>query len=137
MGKGLLKNIFSNGASNLVSSVGDAIDKNVTSDEERLQLKNEFTKIIQDHEYLLDAELTKRHQADMTSDSKLSKLIRPMTLIYMTTFLTTLVITDSIEGIDFTIASHWVTLLGVLLTTVFSFYFGGREIQKWLINKNK
>ena len=71
----------------------------------------------------------------MVSDNKLSKLIRPATLIYMTGFLTTLIVTDSVSKIGFDIAPHWVTLLGVLLTTVFSFYFGGREVQKWLINK--
>jgi len=164
MGKGILKNIFSSGASNLVDSVGNAIDKNVTSKEEKLKLKNEFTKIIQDHEYQLNTELTKRHQSDMTSHNKLSKLIRPMTLIYLLSLLTGLIVADSVtpamttitpeitEIVDnvtcvtpaitttidkFAIDPAWVTLLTALLVTAFSFYFGGREIQKWLINKNK
>jgi len=42
MGKGILKSIFSAGASKLVSSIGDAIDKNITSKEERLQLRKEI-----------------------------------------------------------------------------------------------
>ena len=46
MGKGILKNIFSAGASNLVEAVGNAIDKNVTSKEEKLQLKNQLTDLL-------------------------------------------------------------------------------------------
>ncbi len=36
--------IFSSGASSLISAVGDAIDKNTTSDEERKELDNEIGK---------------------------------------------------------------------------------------------
>ncbi len=36
--------IFSSGATSLVTAVGDAIDKNVTSDEERKELDNEIGK---------------------------------------------------------------------------------------------
>lgn len=37
-------NLFSAGASSLVSAVGDAIDKNFTTDEERKELDNEMAK---------------------------------------------------------------------------------------------
>ena len=37
------------GAGALVTSIGDAIDKNVTSDEERLKLKNELAKLETDY----------------------------------------------------------------------------------------
>ena len=40
----ILTDLFSSGASSLVTAVGDAIDKNVTSDEERKQLDNELAK---------------------------------------------------------------------------------------------
>lgn len=36
--------LFSSGATSLITAVGDAIDKNVTSDEERKQLDNELAK---------------------------------------------------------------------------------------------
>ena len=39
-----LTSLFSSGASSLVTSVGDAIDKVVTSDEERKELDNEISK---------------------------------------------------------------------------------------------
>ncbi len=38
-------NIFSSGVSGVIDSVGTAIDKLVTSDEEKMQLKNELIKI--------------------------------------------------------------------------------------------
>jgi ABC-type siderophore export system fused ATPase/permease subunit len=41
---GFFSDIFSSGASSLVTAVGDAIDKNVTSDEERKELDNEISK---------------------------------------------------------------------------------------------
>lgn len=37
-------NLFSSGASNLVDSIGEAIDKNFTTDDERLERRNELDK---------------------------------------------------------------------------------------------
>ncbi len=42
--------IFSSGASSLVTAVGDAIDKNLTSDEERKELDNEIGKATMQYE---------------------------------------------------------------------------------------
>lgn len=47
--------LFSEGASNLVEAVGEAIDKNVTSDEERKELDNEKQKAA----FLHDVEMSK------------------------------------------------------------------------------
>jgi len=131
---GILSKIFSKGASDLVDSVGKVIDNVVTTKEEKEVLKNKFTELLQDHEAKMTDALTERHRIDMVSDNKLSKLIRPMTLIYMTTFLTGIVIADSCcDG--FVVEDAWIKLLTTLLVVVFSFYFGGRELQKWLINR--
>jgi hypothetical protein len=46
----ILSTIFSDGASKIVDSVGNAIDNLVTSDEEREKLKNELYKIQADRE---------------------------------------------------------------------------------------
>lgn len=45
---------------NIVTAVGDAIDKNVTSDEERLKAKAELEKIVSDHALNLEKEVTTR-----------------------------------------------------------------------------
>ncbi|BBI99893.1 hypothetical protein FGKAn22_15860 [Ferrigenium kumadai] len=45
-----LTNLFSSGASSLVTAVGDAIDKVITSDEERKELDNELARATMQHE---------------------------------------------------------------------------------------
>lgn len=72
-------------------------------------------------------ELTKRQQADMTSDSWLSKNIRPMTLIFilMAYFLFAMM---SAYGQDAN--EKYVELLGQWGMLIMSFYFGGRTMEK-------
>lgn len=71
--------------------------------------------------------LTKRAEADMKSDSWLSKNIRPMTLIYILTAYLALAVMDAL-GLD--ISDNFVSLLGQWGMLVMSFYFGGRTLEK-------
>lgn len=73
------------------------------------------------------ANLSKRHEYDMASDSWLSKNIRPMTLIaiFAGYFFFGLM---SAFGKDANEA--YVTLLGQWGMLVMSFYFGGRTLEK-------
>jgi hypothetical protein len=79
-------------------------------------------------------ELTKRHTADMASDSWLSKNIRPMTLIYILTAYLALALFDAF-GLD--ISDSFVSLLGQWGMLVMSFYFGGRTLEKVMDMKGK
>jgi hypothetical protein len=79
-------------------------------------------------------ELTKRMQADMGSDSWLSKNIRPMTLIYILTAYLALALFDAF-GLD--ISDSFVSLLGQWGMLVMSFYFGGRTLEKVMDMKGK
>jgi Holin of 3TMs, for gene-transfer release len=79
-------------------------------------------------------ELTKRMQADMGSDSWLSKNIRPMTLIYILTAYLALALFDAF-GLD--ISDSFVSLLGQWGMLVMSFYFGGRTLEKVMDMKAK
>ncbi len=81
--------IFSTGASDLVESLGDAIDKNVTSDEERLILRKDLEKIgtsfkakTAELEASYQEELTKRWQSDNQA-SALARNVRPLSLVYL------------------------------------------------------
>jgi hypothetical protein len=76
-------------------------------------------------------ELTKRLQADMSSDSWLSKNIRPLTLvaIFLGYFLFAMM---SAYGLDAN--ESYVTLLGQWGMLVMSFYFGGRTLEKNHVN---
>jgi hypothetical protein len=78
--------------------------------------------------------LTKRVEADMKSDSWLSKNIRPMTLIYILTAYLALAVMDAM-GLD--ISDNFVSLLGQWGMLVMSFYFGGRTLEKVMDMKAK
>ena len=74
-------------------------------------------------------EVTKRWDSDMSSDSWLSKNIRPLSLAFLTLSLFIYVILDS--SLDsFKIAEQWISLLGNLLMLVYGGYFGARTLEK-------
>jgi hypothetical protein len=77
--------------------------------------------------------LTQRQQADMASDSWLSKNIRPLTLVYILVAYLMLAILDA-SVLD--IADAFVELLGQWGMLVMSFYFGGRTLEKIMDIKN-
>jgi len=72
--------ILGNLLGSLFSKADVIIDEVITSKEEKLILKNEFQKLINEQEAIIEQEVTKRWEADMNSDSWLSKSIRPLVL---------------------------------------------------------
>jgi hypothetical protein len=79
-------------------------------------------------------ELTKRLQADMTSDSWLSKNIRPMTLIAI---LAGYFIFAGLSAAKIDVTGEYVQLLGQWGMLIMSFYFGGRTLEKIMDMKAK
>ena len=79
-------------------------------------------------------ELTKRAQADMTSDSWLSKNIRPMTLIFI---LGGYFVFAMMSAFGNNANEKYVELLGQWGMLVMSFYFGGRTLEKIMDMKSK
>ena len=79
-------------------------------------------------------ELTKRQQADMMSDSWLSKNIRPMTLIFI---LITYTVFGMMSAWDIEVNNNYVELLGTWGMVIMSFYFGGRTLEKVMDMKGK
>ena len=84
---------------------------------------------------MVDAEIefqknvTERWKADMGSDVKLAKLIRPVTLIcLMAMFMVTMVL-DSLDQLPFNVKDSYVSLLEILMLTAFSACFAGRTIE--------
>lgn len=71
--------------------------------------------------------LTQRMQADMGSDSWLSKNIRPMTLIFLLAAYSGFAIASIFE---YETRGAYVELLGQWGMLVMSFYFGGRTMEK-------
>jgi len=72
-------------------------------------------------------ELTKRLQADMASDSWLSKNIRPMALIAV---FAGYFIFAMMSAFGYNANESYVTLLGQWGMLIFSFYFGSRGAEK-------
>ena len=126
---GILKQIFSAGASNLVESVGGVIDNLVTTDDERLAAKTKLKQIVLDHEAKMEQNITDRWSADMKSDSWLSKNVRPLVLLFVIVCTMLLIFIDA-GAIDFTVEEKWTDLLTMVLITIIGAYFGGRSIEK-------
>ena len=97
-----------------------------------MQQKGELAKLQADLQE--QEELTKRLQADMTSDSWLSKNIRPMTLvaIFLGYFMFAMM-----SAFGHNANEAYVTLLGQWGMLVMSFYFGGRTLEKILAMREK
>lgn len=133
-----IKGMFTGSISELVDKTGAAIDRLVTSDEERLALANELQKIANDAQKennraieALESEVTERHKNDMASDSWLSKNIRPLTLIFLTVAVTLLAyITVFDTELNNKALEMWIDLFSALLLLVYGFYFGSRGIEK-------
>ena len=87
--------------------VKNLIDKDDSVDSEEAQ------RVI-DAEVRFQENVTERWKADMGSDVKLAKLIRPLTLI----------------ALPFTVKDSYVDLLQILMMTAFGAYFAGRTIEK-------
>ena len=79
-------------------------------------------------------ELTKRLQADMASDSWLSKNIRPMTLVFILLTYTTF---GMMSAWDIEVNNNYVELLGQWGMLIMGAYFGGRTIEKLAELKGK
>jgi uncharacterized membrane protein (DUF106 family) len=79
-------------------------------------------------------ELTKRQQADMASDSTLSKNIRPMTLVFILVVYSTFAM---MSAFDIEVNNNYVELLGQWGMLIMSFYFGGRTLEKIMDMKTK
>jgi uncharacterized membrane protein (DUF106 family) len=79
-------------------------------------------------------EITKRQQADMASDSTLSKNIRPLTLVFILVVYSTFAM---MSAFDVEVNNNYVELLGQWGMLIMSFYFGGRTLEKIMDMKSK
>lgn len=126
----------------LFNLAGGILDKvSGLSPEQKEQAKQILQEEIADNE-VNDAEVTKRLQVDMASDNKLSKNIRPLMLIYLTIFVTLLIVLDSSNiGMyydlntkamqkSFNVPDLWKNLLAGAWTSALLFYFGSRGWEK-------
>jgi|TARA_Y100000015_G_scaffold43109_1_gene52297 hypothetical protein len=83
-----------------------------------------------DAEIAFQNNVTERWKADMGSDVKLAKYIRPVTLICLMIMFMATMIADSMDAWPFNVKDSYVSLLEILMLTAFGAYFAGRTIEK-------
>ena len=117
------------------------VDKFFPDPEQKAKAQLELMKMQQDGELAKmqadmaeNKELTARLQADMSSDSWLSKNIRPMTLIFI---LAAYFLFAMMSAFGNNANEKYVELLGQWGMLIMSFYFGGRTLEKIMDMKAK
>ena len=117
------------GVKDLVDGVGGVIDNQHTSKEEKLEAEQKIKEIVASYQATLEKEISSRWNADMKSDSWLSKNVRPLVLVFLVISTVLLIFIDA-GAINFVVEAKWTDLLQLVLITVIGAYFGGRSLEK-------
>ena len=125
----MLGKLFSGGAADLVKNVGGVIDNLHTSKEEKLEAERKIKEIIANHEAEMEKNITSRWEADLKSDSWLSKNVRPLVMIFLIVCTMLLIFIDA-GALKFNVKDSYIDLLQMVLITVIGAYFGGRSFEK-------
>lgn len=129
------------GIDDIVSVGMKLVDKLIPDPEAKAKAQLDLARLAQEGELQQiqadineQQELTKRQQADMLSDSWLSKNIRPMTLIAI---LAGYFVFAMLSAFNIDTNSKYVELLGQWGMLIMSFYFGGRTLEKIIDMRSK
>lgn len=123
-------------APSILGTVGDLLPdqgalglvKNLLDKEPNIDPAEAQAKI--DAEVRFQENVTERWKADMGSDVKLAKLIRPVTLITLMVMFCLTMVFDSMDNWPFNVKDSYIDLLQILMLTSFGAYFAGRTIEK-------
>ena len=124
-----MKKLFQWLTGSVIKEIGNAVDKLTTTEEEKLIIKKQVQEILEQADTNAQEQVTDRWEADMKSDSWLSKNIRPAVLIFLTFIFSILAFADGNIG-TFKVAKEYVPIFQVLLMTVYGAYFVGRSWEK-------
>ena len=125
----MLGKLFSGGAADLVKGIGSVVDNLHTSGEEKLEAERKIKELIANYEIEMEKNITSRWEADLKSDSWLSKNVRPMVLIFLIVCTMLLIFIDA-GALKFNVKDSYIDLLQMVLITVIGAYFGGRSFEK-------
>jgi hypothetical protein len=101
---------------------------------EKARLEQEELKALLEAQANQENNVSDRWKADMSSDSWLSKNVRPGTLVYL---LTAYLIFALLDGGGYKISESYVNLLGQWGMLVMTAYFGGRTVEKVMEMRRK
>ena len=121
----LLSGLFSG----LFKSAEGILDTTITNKEELQQVKNELEKIVNEAEKNASNQVTDRWKSDNLSDNKLSKNIRPISLIFVTVVFVIISFMDGNVG-EFKLNESYIPVYQTLLLSIYGAYFVGRTITK-------
>lgn len=125
-------------APNVLNTVGDLLPeqgvlgviKNLIDKEDLTpEQKMEFEKLKFEQEMNAQNNVTERWKADMSSDAHIAKIIRPATMIALMAFFMIVMVWDGVDP-TFMPPDSYISLLEILMLTVFGAYFAGRTIEK-------
>ena len=111
-----------------VSSVGEALSEIRNSgipDEEKAALEKAYV----DQQITEDEEITKRWQSDNDA-GKVTRYIRPVSLITVTILMLLFTYLDSADIYAFKVEEKWVDFWQALAIVMYGAYFGGKSMEK-------
>ena len=120
----LLNKILGKSAQETIEAVSNVVDRYVSTPEEKEAIRAS-----------IEAEISSRWKSDMTSDSWLSKNVRPLTLIVVIAFLVFMTFFDGLGWVD--VNDSWISLWNMLSVTVVGGYFAVRGYEKTSLWKRK
>jgi len=124
----MINNILGGLFGKLLDKSEGILDTVITSDEERLQAKKEFKKIVVDAEASAQEQVTRRWEADAKA-GWLPANIRPLTLAFLTIILVIISFCDGNLG-SFKMNPMYGPIYTNLMMVVYGAYFAGRSIEK-------
>ena len=127
--KKILAKIFGGAAGGVAEKISNIIAKHTFSKEDRARFENEMAKVFLEAESEMQKNVTERWKTDMSSDSWLSKNVRPMVLIFLVVSTVLMVFIDA-GLIAFDLKDSHTDLLQMVLLTCIGAYFGGRSYEK-------
>jgi len=125
----ILDKIFGKAATEVADKVAGIADRFIRTKDEKAEFEMEMKKIFIEAEAEIQKNVTERWRSDMTSDSWLSKNVRPMVLIFLVVCTVLMIFIDA-GSISFEVEEKWTDLLQLVLITVIGAYFGGRSFEK-------
>lgn len=130
-----ISDIFSSSVGTVVKELGEAVDSLVTSDKERLELKNKLTEIqvkakLSEIELAnkYEAEITARNNADQAQGNFLTKSARPIFLYWVMAIVTIIVFGGMF---DKNIPDVYVPAVFGLAGAAVTFFFGSKGLEAY------
>lgn len=131
--------IFTGGAAQVIDSMGNAIDKLVTSDEEKIALRNELMKAQLEAKHKADGlslqmegQITERWESD--NEHLVTRLVRPLIVLWSFALLTVVILFDGNVG-DFTVKAAYIPVIEGIVTASVLAYMGARSLDKYTVRK--